>query len=92
VITVLFPQVQISRLEPSKHEKETLEKLSDSTTELKPRRKRKRVGGPNPLSVMKSKKRKDGIQKATGDTKVPIYKILERLPFSLNNSRPRNKL
>jgi len=62
-------KVQISRLEPSKHEKETLEKLSDSTTELKPRRKRKRVGGPNPLSVMKSKKRKDDIQKATGDTK-----------------------
>jgi len=81
VITVLFPQVQISRLEPSKHEKETLEKLSDSTTELKPRRKRKRVGGPNPLSVMKSKKRKDDIQKATGDTKVPIYKILERVAF-----------
>ncbi|CAH3164681.1 unnamed protein product [Porites lobata] len=51
-------KVQISRLEPSKHEKETLEKLSETSTELKPRRKRKRPGGPNPLSVLKSKKRK----------------------------------
>lgn len=63
-------KVEMSRLQPSKHEKETLEKLSDSTTELKPRRKRKRPGGPNPLSVLKSKRKKDDKHSASDDTKV----------------------
>ncbi|XP_073229741.1 rRNA-processing protein UTP23 homolog [Porites lutea] len=62
-------KVQISRLEPSKHEKETLEKLSETSTELKPRRKGKRPGGPNPLSVLKSKKRKDDRHKGPEDIK-----------------------
>lgn len=66
----LFFKVQISRLQPSKHEKETLEKLSDSATELKPRRKRKRPGGPNPLSMLKSKRKKDDKQAAGDDSKV----------------------
>ena len=60
----------MSRLQPSKHEKETLEKLSDPTTELKPRRKRKRPGGPNPLSVLKSKRKKNDKHTAGDDTKV----------------------
>ena len=60
----------MSRLQPSKHERETLEKLSDSTAELKPRRKRKRPGGPNPLSVLKSKRKKDGKHSAGDDIKV----------------------
>ena len=60
----------MSRLQPSKHEKETLDKLSDSTTELNPRRKRKRPRGPNPLSMLKSKKKKED-KHSTGDaTKV----------------------
>lgn len=53
-------QVQISRLQPSAHEKETLDQLNDTTTDVQPRRKRKRPGGPNPLSMLKSKKRKTG--------------------------------
>lgn len=60
----------MSRLQPSQHEKETLEKLSDPTTELKPRRKRKRPGGPNPLSVLKSKRKKDHKHTAGDDSKV----------------------
>lgn len=62
-------KVQMSRLQPSQHEKETLEKLSDPTTELKPRRKRKRPGGPNPLSVLKSKRKKDDKHTAGDDSK-----------------------
>lgn len=53
-------QVQISRLQPSAHEKETLDQLNDTTTDVQPRRKRKRPGGPNPLSMLKGKKRKTG--------------------------------
>ena len=60
----------MARLQPSEHEKETLEKLSDPATELKPRRKRKRPGGPNPLSVLKSKRKKNGKPTAVDDTKV----------------------
>lgn len=60
----------MSRLQPSQHEKETFEKLSDPTTELKPRRKRKRPGGPNPLSVLKSKRKKDHKHTAGDDSKV----------------------
>lgn len=63
-------KVQISRLQPAEHEKETLEKLSDSTAEGKPRRKRKRPGGPNPLSVLKSKRKKGDKHSAVDDTKV----------------------
>jgi len=65
----------MSRLQPSKHEKETLEKLSDSTTELKPRRKRKRAGGPNPLSVLKSKRKKDDRRSTGDDTKVESFSL-----------------
>ncbi|KAJ7379442.1 Small subunit processome component [Desmophyllum pertusum] len=61
-------KVQMSRLQPSTHEKETLEKLSDATTELK-RRKRKRPGGPNPLSMLKSKRKRDDKHKTADDTK-----------------------
>ena len=60
----------MSRLQPSEHEKETLEKLSDPAKELKPRRKRKRPGGPNPLSVLKSKRKKNDKHTAGDDTKV----------------------
>ena len=67
----------MSRLQPSEHEKETLEKLSDPATELKPRRKRKRPGGPNPLSVLKSKRKKNDKHTAGDDTKVaPVTHFL----------------
>ena len=71
-VSFCFLKVQISRLEPSKHEKETIEKLSDSTADLKPRRKRKRPGGPNPLSVKKSKRKKDDKHKSDDDSKVTV--------------------
>lgn len=74
-------KVQISRLEPSKHEKETIEKLSDSTADLKPQRKRKRPGGPNPLSVKKSKRKKDDKHKRDDDSKKKrIRKRKRKLP------------
>lgn len=69
LIALLSFKVQISRLEPATHERETLEKLSGDV-EIKPRRKRKRPGGPNPLSVLKSKKRKVDSHKSANDTKV----------------------
>ena len=95
-----FCKLQMSRLQPSKHEKETLEKLSDSATELKPRRKRKRPGGPNPLSVLKSKRKKDDKHSAGDVTKVEscifvfIYLFFSGAHFlscnsSLAQSRPQ---
>lgn len=59
-------KVQISRLQPSAHEKETLVRLKDSATDAQPKRKRKRPGGPNPLSMLKSKKRKTGDETKVG--------------------------
>ena len=77
----------MSRLQPSKHEKETLEKLSDSATELKPRRKRKRPGGPNPLSVLKSKRKKDDKHSASDDAKVEACLVVV---FFLFEKKKRN--
>lgn len=74
LIALLSFKVQISRLEPATHERETLEKLSGDV-EIKPRRKRKRPGGPNPLSVLKSKKRKVDSHKSANDTKVRSVNI-----------------
>ncbi|KAK3746608.1 hypothetical protein QZH41_014515 [Actinostola sp. cb2023] len=54
-------EVQDSRINPTTHEKVQIDKLKGTLpeSEQKGRRKRKRLGGPNPLSVMKKKRKTD---------------------------------
>ncbi|XP_020904132.1 rRNA-processing protein UTP23 homolog [Exaiptasia diaphana] len=58
-------EVQDSRIDPTSHEKDVIQKLKGTLPEKEQNhRKRKRPGGPNPLSVKKKKVKSDGKQKA----------------------------
>ena len=82
-------QIQTSRVEPSEYEKDNLKKMKAAVPlpgTLHGRRKRKRLSGPNPLSVLAKKSK--GTEKAKSGEKAKVnvcVKMLESNALSICN-------